>query len=80
METFNIEAVADHQAKGLRTYSFVPIWFGHPVADFGVILADADVALAARIITNTADRLTCLIQLDRPSVVICELLLSAKTF
>jgi len=71
-EAFHVEAVVYHQAEGFRAYSFVPVWFPDPVADLGIILTYSDVAFATRVISHAADRLSGLVQLNRPSVVICE--------
>ena len=57
LEMFDVEAVVDHGTEGLRAEALVPVRFGNPVAKFGILFSDRDVAFTVRVIAHTADGL-----------------------
>ena len=72
METLLVEAVVHQQPQGFGADALVPVGFGHPVTRFGIVLADADIALSVCIIAYAANGLTRLLEFDGPDVVAVE--------
>lgn len=71
-KAFLVEAVVDQQPQCLGADALVPVGAGHPVARFGIVLADVDVALTAGVVADAADGLAGCLELDGPDVVAVE--------
>ena len=69
-EALDIETVINHRPESFSGDSTVPVRFGYPVADFGILLPYRDVALAVDEIPHTTYRLPGLAQSDSPGAVI----------
>lgn len=72
LEALDIEIVVYHQPHGFRTYTLIPIRFGHPIANFNIILSDADIAFAIRKVANITDSLARFLQFDCPGAIVAE--------
>ena len=67
-----VEAVVDHRPQGFGAQAPVPVGFCNPVAQFRIVFADGDVALAIGVEAHAADGLAALLQLQGPGVVVGE--------
>ena len=71
-EALDIETVIDHCPERFSGDAVVPVRFGYPVADFGILLPYRDVALAVDVVPHTTYCLSGLAQSDSPGAVIGE--------
>ena len=73
LKSFCIETVVDHGLERLRAESLVPVGFGNPVAEFGVIEADGNVAFSVGVIAHAANGFSGFLELQGPGVAVGEI-------